>query len=669
MAKLSRSKELMNASLGNLIVARYNQAASANSEAHRRCRRCLDLMKGQIDTVEVDPDDEESVEVAMNITGPITRNVHAQVEEVLDPILEQPFILKTDPVAQLPDPVREDLMTAIEQNIQYIIEMTGGDEEQFKALLQNMSQTALSFYNEIATTAAANLYPIVLQKLKLADFKEQFSQWLYNYTVYPLAVLKGPVYESCKMKEWDGMAMTYRDRMVHKVYNISPFNIYPSPNAKDLQSCEYVIERQRLTSSELLDMSGTVGFDAESIFYVLENKVKFILPYGATGGEVAPDVTGETGGITVGDLELIGMYDVIIHYGRIQGAKLAEYGVTVENELRLYESEVWVLDGVIIKCVLNPDPLNRRPFYTASFYHTPGELWGCGIPETIEDVQIQCTTAGRALITNMDLAAGVVGEVDSKRVLGEDDPTIIYPNKLVAIKQDPTSQGAPAYRFHTIPNLAGELWSIFDKAYAAAYELIGIPRLAFGQTQGAATIGRTSGGVSMMLNQASKSIKQPLLYAENHVIEPVIQRFVDIELQFNPDPSLKGDVNVQASGVRGLQEKEQQQNDLTWVLQSLAPFAQGFEVPGAYIMRILQQLLESKGISTKGLPNISLQDAMNRDQGIVESLTGMQANAGGVGPAGGTVQDAPAMNTGDYTSHLDGRSGQALATINAMNGR
>ncbi|PHM52086.1 hypothetical protein [Xenorhabdus sp. KK7.4] len=664
MAKLSRSKEKMNATLGNLIVARYTQAASSNSDAHRRCQRCLDLMKGQIDSVPVDPEDDE-IEVAMNITGPITRNVHAQVEEVLDPILEQPFVLETDPVAQLPAPVQDELINAIETNIQRIIEMTGGDESLFTNLLKNMSQTALTFYNEAAKTAANNLYPVVLQKLKLANFKTEFSQWLYNYVAYPLAILKGPVYETRKMKVWDGMAMVYQDQMVHRVYNISPFNIFPSPNAKDLQSCEYVIERQRLTSSELLDMSGTVSFDAESIFYVLQDHEKYILPYEATGSEIEPDALGDSGIGSVSDLSWIGIYDVLIHYGRIQGAKLKEYGVDISNEYRLYESEIWVLAGTIIKCVLNPDPLGRRPFYTAAFYHLPGELWGSSIPETIEDVQIQCTTAGRALVNNMDFSAGPLGEVDTARVKGEGDPTEIYPRKITPVKQDSFSQNAPAYRFYTIPSLAGELWSIFDKAHASAYELIGIPRLAFGQTQGAATIGRTSGGVSMMLNQASKAIKQPLLYAENHVIEPIIQRFVDIELQFNPNPSLKGDVNVRASGVRGMQEKEKQQGNLTWVLQSLAPFARGFEVPPAFIMRILEQLLSQMGVDTKGLPNIALQDAMNQDQGIIASLTGMTDNVGAA--QSGTIEGAPAMNNSDYTQPLDGRSAQAIQTINQMN--
>lgn len=664
MVKLSGKKEKLNQTLGQLIMSRFQQAELANQDAHRRCLRARDLLQGKIDTVEDQDLDVQALNVVMNITGPITRNVHAQVEEILDPILEQPFVLKSTPVAQLPQPMEEELMNAIESNIQQIIMITGGDESQFQGLLKNMSQTALQFYNEEAQQAAENLYPVVLQDLRDANFKPQFSNWLLHYCSYPLAILKGPVLEYSWKKRWNGYAMVYENEMVRKVYNVSPFNIFPAPNAQDLQTCEYVMERMRFNASELIDMAGTTGFDADAIYYVLQEKTSYKLPYMVTGDTKVPDADDAP---TVDAILEMGQYDVLVYYGQIRGSDLKEFGVQVSDEYRLYESEVWLLAGVIIKAVINPDELGRRPFYTASFYHNPGELWGQSIPETLEDVQIQCTQAGRALMRNMELASGPMGEVDTKRVTDDSDPTELYPGKITPIKNVGGNDfNSPVYRFYNVPSLANELWGIIDKANAMAYELIGIPRLAFGQTQGAATIGRTSGGVSMMLNQAGKAIKQPLLRAETMVIEPVIQRFVDYELQYNPDPSVKGDVNVYASGVRGLQEKEENQQNLTWVLQSLAPFAGGFQIPPEYMMRILEQLLSMMGISTKGLPNIALQDAMSRDRNISASLAGqMQPNAQGQ-PAGPSGEPTPPVG-GNPTQYLDGRSQGAIDTINNMN--
>lgn len=667
MIKLSGKKERLNQSLGQLIMSRFRQAELANQDHHRRCLRSRDLLQGKIDTVEDQDLDAQALDVAMNITGPITRNVHAQVEEILDPILEQPFVLKSTPVAQLPQPVQDELMDAIEANLQQIIQLTGGDEDAFEGLLQNMSQTALQFYNEEAQVAAENLHPIVLQDLRDANFKKEFSDWLLGYASYPLAIIKGPVLEYAWQKKWNGYAMSYEHGLVRKVHNISPFNIFPAPNAQSLQTCEYVIERMRFNSSELLDMAGTTGFDADAIFYVLQEKTSYKLPYMVTGDTKVPDADDAP---TVDAILEMGQYDVIVYYGKIRGADLLEFGVQVSEEHRLYEAEIWQIETTIIKAVINPDELGRRPFYTAAFYHNPGELWGKSVPETIEDVQIQITQAARALMRNTELSSGPLGEVDTKRVVDDDDPTELYPGKITAVKNLGAGDfNAPVYRFYTVPSLANELWGLIDKGNAMAYELIGIPRLAFGQAQGAATIGRTSGGVSMMLNQAGKAIKQPLLRAETDVIEPLIQRFVDLQLQYNPDPSIKGDVNVYASGVRGLQEKEENQQNLTWVLQSLAPFAQGFTIPPEYMMRILEQLLSMMGVNTKGLPNIALQDAMNRDQNITQSLMGAMAQTqqGGQGGAMAGGNGAPSANANDPTSYLDGRSASAISTINNMN--
>ena len=43
---------------------------------------------------------------------------------------------------------------------------------------------------------------------------------------------------------------------------------------------------------------------------------------------------------------------------------------------RTYEAEIWMVDDIIIKANLNPDPLGRRPFFAASFEPIPGKIWG-----------------------------------------------------------------------------------------------------------------------------------------------------------------------------------------------------------------------------------------------------------------------------------------------------
>lgn len=651
--ELSQPRQKINAKLGTLLVGRFKQAESANQEYHEQCLRSLKLMRGEIDRQPSDPDNSD-LDIAMNITQPIVRAVYAALLEILAPLQDKAFVLKAKPVAVLPEKVREELADLMEQNLERIIEMatesSGGQpptDTEVRAILDNMTQTALQYHNEAAARAAENLTPIVLTSLEKGGFDEAIEEFIWNFCIYNTAFLKGPTIEYEWAKIWQGNYMDYEYSQVLKVYSISPFNIFPSAYAKDLNTCDYVFQRQRLSSTQLIDMRDTLGFDKESIDYILEKLDKYILPYRVSSGEREPDANDAS----QSDLDVnMGVYDAIIYYGKIKGSDLQELNIDVSDEYKYYESEIWIIENVIIKAVIARDQHAGRGFYTASFYGNPGELWGTSIPQVLEDVQIQCTTAARALLKNMEFSSGPIGEVVTSMLDDNDntDPSEIYPYRIIPVK--PTGTGMPVYKFHQVPFIAGELWNLINSAYSAAYDLLGIPRLAFGDSTGQSTIGRTSGGVSMMLNQANKAIKLPLLTAEKKVFEPCIQAFVDHELKYNPDPTIKGDIYVEAKGARALQQREQQQDNLSWVLQSLAPFAQGFQVPPEYLQRILFKLLEGMGVPTKGLPNIALEDAISED------IQGASVNG-----------QIPQGIEQDFTQALDGRSANAINTIEQSN--
>lgn len=651
--ELSESRERINSELGTLLVGRFKQAQAANQEYHDRCLRSLKLMNGEVDMLPSDPDNSD-LDIAMNITRPIVRAVYAALLEILAPLQDKAFVLKAKPVAELPDRVREELSDLMEANVDRIVQMAsernGGiapTDTEIRAILDNMTQTALQYHNEAAARAAENLTPIILTALEKGGFDEAIEEFIWHYCIYGTAFLKGPVVEYDWKKVWQGNYMDYEYSRILRVHAVTPFNIFPSAYAKDLNSCDYVFQRQRLSVTQLIDMRDTLGFDKESIDYVIQKMDKFILPYSITSGDKEPDANDSSqNSVDINN----GIYDTVIYYGRLRGKDLIDLGVEVADENRYYESEVWIIDTIIIKAVIASDQHGGRGFFSASFYSNPGELWGTSIPEALEDVQIQCTTSARAMLKNMEFSSGPIGEVNTQYLVDDDniDPSEVHPYMLVPTRAAPGN--GPVYKFHQVPFIAGELWNIINSAYSAAFDLLGIPRLAFGDSTGQSTIGRTSGGVSMMLNQANKAIKLPLLNAEKRVFEPCIQAFVDYELKNNPDPSIKGDIYVEAKGARALQQREQQQDNLSWVLQSLAPFAQGFQVPPEYLQRILFKLLEGMGVPTKGLPNIALEDAVSED------IEGARAT--------GMI---PTNTNQDFTEALDGRSATAINAIEQAN--
>lgn len=642
MAAMKKKKREINDELASMVRQKYEIAADANRDAHQRALDCLNQMKGTLFDNLVDEGYEQFRDVQMNITHPIVMGFKAMLAEILDPIMSQPFTLTPSPIVELPPDVAQRLRDAVRERLPELVKMAGGDQSKLMNIIDEFTAATRQYEFEAATRAADRMTVTVRDKLADADFEKEFNDWLYNFVVYPLAVIKGPFYVIDSKRKWGTFGLTFVDDMVMKVKNISPFDFFPAPKAKDPHTCPYVIERMRVHAGQLIDMAeGDDGYDAEAIDLALEDYDAFIIPYSVGNSDSPPD----------SDPDILdsrpngddGYYDLLGFYGRIRGKSLAIYGVEVEDERRFYEAEVWVLGDYVIKAILNPGDKGRRPFEVKAFSSTTGEMWGKSPVEIIRDSQRQCTVSGRALARNMEYASAPIGEVIARNVLGDDDPQEIYPMMMRAVS--PVNGGAQVYRFYSVPSLAGELMGVYDKFYRVGFDLLGIPPIAFGDTTGAATLGRTSGGVAMVMNQASKAVKQTMAAVERDITKPLIQKFVDEEMIFNADASIRGDVEVQVNGVRSLAEKEAKEGSLEWALQSLAPFAQGVQIPSEVIMRIIREIFEQRGIDTTGLPSFDMVDAVRDD--LADQQIATEPTAGGMNP----------------TAQLDGRSQVAINQI------
>lgn len=642
---MNKKKEQINGSLASMVKSKYRIAADANQEAHQRALDCLRLIKGTYFTHVGDETDAHLRDIQMNITQPTVMGFKAMLSEILDPIMAQPFTLTPSPIVELPPDVRDRLMEAVQRHMPTIIQQAGGDRNKLYNIIEQFAETTKRYEFEAAQRAAEAMTTVVRDKLIDAGFEKQFDEWLYNLMVYPLAIMKGTYFQYEQRRTWGTYGLVYRPKLVQKVKNISPFDFFPAPKAKDPHTCPYVIERTRVHAGELLDMlNSESGFDEESVNIAMDEYDSYIIPYLVGGDSDTPPDADED--MIVDNEELNdGYYDILIYHGRIRGTHLVEFGVELdEDDRRFYEAELWVLGDYVIKAQLSTNDTGRRPFEVKGFIETTGELWGKSPVEIIKDAQRQCTLAGRALARNMEYASAPIGEVVSQNVLGTTDPQLISPLMLRAVKA--TTSGNPVYRFYSVPSLANELMAVYDKFKAIAHDLLGIPPLAYGDANGVATLGRTSGGVAMVLNQASKSVKQTMASIEREITKPLIQKFVDDEMMFGTDMGTRGDVEVQVNGVRSLAEKEAKEGSIQWAIQSLAPFAKGVEISPDVILRLVNELFDQYGLDKKGLPDYGVQDALSDDL-MNQGQLGQAPTAGGENP----------------TAQLDGRSQGAIDQI------
>jgi hypothetical protein len=87
-----------------------------------------------------------------------------------------------------------------------------------------------------------------------------------------------------------------------------------------------------------------------------------------------------------------------------------------------------------------------------------------------------------------------------------------------------------------------------------ADDITGIPKYMTGQHVPGA--GRTSSGLSMLISNAGKSIKQVISNIDHDVLNPMLERQYQRNLRYSNDPELIGDVQVIARGATSLVVKE-----------------------------------------------------------------------------------------------------------------
>ena len=105
--------------------------------------------------------------------------------------------------------------------------------------------------------------------------------------------------------------------------------------------------------------------------------------------------------------------------GGAQGLSLLQWGVDpddVDDPLAEYEVEATLIGQHVIRVKINRDPLERRPYHTASFQPVPGSFWGQGIPELMADIQDVCNATARSLVNNLAISSGPQVEVYQERL-------------------------------------------------------------------------------------------------------------------------------------------------------------------------------------------------------------------------------------------------------------
>ena len=575
---------------------------------------------------------EGGSDIFMNITATKAKAARSWMMDILLPPQERSWILSPTPLPELPAQVTADIEKSIQDEFSGKSTETAPTspvdpnappsppispavkaQESLKDMNQKRRDIKDAVSEEINKEARFQLRKMEVQiddQLKEGGWDKALSDFITDFVVYPTAFIKGPIVTKKNKITWVNGDKVVSEQYVYLNKRVDPLDIYPSPDATSIQDGS-LIEHIRLSKSELTYLKGVEDYDSDRIDTVLE---------GATGNWFI-DSAVET---TKTDLEKRGTqaaYDEsVIHglhfFGPVPVEKLKSWGMTVPpkntdsdgvveefGDNDVVECEILLAGGEVIKAQINDDPLQRRPYYKASFMDLPGSFWGRSLPNMMRDIQRMCNAVARALANNLGMSSGLQVTINIDRLADNGDIEEIIPRKIWQVKNDPSGNTAKPVEFFQPTSNANELLAVFDRFETRADDVTGIPKYAYGNDPNTAAGRPTLGGLSLMLESATKIIKDAVRNIDLGVIQPRIEYQFYWNLITDDSNKYTGDVNVVPRGSSALTIKAAQQIRRNELLQVTAnPYDQTLIGPVARA-EILREIGKDLGMDSNVIPS------------------------------------------------------------------
>jgi len=508
---------------------------------------------------------------------------------------DKPWSISSTPIPDVPPDIIERLQGIMETNLAQHYEQGGEQvkETDLKQLAKGMKDTAMREMKHEADKRVERMELKMEDQLIEGGFVKALFEFTNDIATYPFAALKGPVPRKRNILKYvEGGGLEPHEVVRDEWERVDPYKFYWAPWGDDIQNMP-VIEVHHLTREDIEAMIGVEGYD--------ENAVRALLTdFNLTGIEWLDSEDSEMEALEGKDFDDSGedLAAAIQLWDSIPGDLLLEWGLDkkeIEDPQKSYPCEVWMVGTTIIKAVLNYDQLGRKPYYVTSFEKVPGRIDGNGVSDLCMDAQSMCNAAARSLSNNMGISSGPQVGVNISRLPAGEDITQMYPWKIWQFQQSEYGDSSPPINFFQPDSNAGALMAVFDRFMDIADEMTGIPKYMTGQHVPGA--GRTSSGLSMLISNAGKSIKQVIGNIDHDVLKPMLERQYQRNLRYSDDVDLIGDVQIVAQGAMSLVVKEAESVRKTEFLRLIleSPVAQEIVgLPGtAELMRDLAGNLNS----------------------------------------------------------------------------
>jgi hypothetical protein len=460
-----------------------------------------------------------------------------------------------------------------------------------------------------AQESALKLEKVIHDQLLDTNATTVFRNAIFEASMLGTGVIKGPFNHHKRVHKWtggeEGRQYDPYEKTVPKLEYVSIWDFHPDPAATNMNDCEYVIQRHRMTRQQLRGLINKPYFDAEMIQECISKGPNYEDKYyedTIRDDETQPNTSENR-------------FEVLEYWGVLDAHFAREVGLEVSDELSDLDQvqiNAWICGDCILRCVLNPFTPARIPYHAFPYEVNPYQLWGIGVAENMEDAQLLMNGHVRMAIDNLALAGNLVFDVDEASLVPGQNMDI-FPGKIFRRQSGVTGTAINGLKF---PNTAGENLQMYQISRQLADEETGLPSIMHGQT-GVSGTGRTAAGLSMLLGGASLSIKTVIKNIDDYLLKPIGESYFQWNMQFNDKaPEIIGDLEIKPSGSTGVMQKEIRSQRLTALLQTVA---NPMLAPFIKLPNLMRELAISQDIDPDKMVN-----NINEAQIYAKMLQGLQ---------------------------------------------
>lgn len=562
-------------------------------------------------------------EVYIGLTRTKVMAAYSRLIDLLFQPGQQPFAVEPTPLPEMPGLAEFITKKAVTE-----ILAAGGPGAVADPLLvaERMNELKVAFIAE-AKVRAERMQRVVEDQMVEGDFERHCKDAILEMCLLGTGAIKIGTVRLCQDAHWtvdpEGVStLVYMEKAYPEMQSVTVFDLYPDPFCTTMEDCDGIFRRHVLTKSQFRSLKQVPGFNKDLVDAMLITPGMGLY----TEEQHERDRRNLAGTLNTSTTPV--RYEVLEWWGPVDGQDLKDAGLKIKDEdlTREFQANIWLCGGQVLKAQLNPLPKYALPYKLVPYERSPHSIWGTGVPRMMRDSQMTMNAGVRIFIDNMAISSGPQVEVNTDLLAAGEDPTKLYPWRVWLREGGDAQQ--PMVRFYQPQNNAAILGSVIELFRRFADETTSLPSYTHGQQT--SSLNATATGMSMLMGAANVNLKSVVKNIDDFLIEPAVEALYDWNMEFNDDPTIKGDLKVKARGSTALIQKEVQSQRILQFLSLTANPVLGQMVDLPVLLKDAAKAMDLDAERVVLAPSMKKMMAA-QPQGAMNGDPNQGAGAGGAG--------------------------------------